>query len=554
MNGNNARKSFTAIVVARIWLIFKDFISTKSLVETQSGTQPHVTKGTSASIPAVIPSLFIAGFLLCLYIGFYGRDYNTESIKYAVWNIEKPATGGIDHPWVSFWFWGWWQLVEPFAGPEFDQKMQWLTALNALLGTASILVLMNCLRAMGSTLPTSLGVGLLIGCSQAWFVQSSQTMDPMMAQFWLLLSWRLALHQGRREILTTVLSGLTYALSVAAYQSYVLAGPALFVLIATRISRTAVWTVVAALFGIGFAVAAALVHGANDFRGVLDYLFNKADGSYWGFIKLSAVPQVFLGMVNAFSTPWPPSGWPGLREGWISLSPFEKAYFLFHTIVWLLAFVAIIVRRPILPRTRFHLAVILLVLAGLFIPFYLLPYYSKLWLLPLSGIGLLVGLIIEGRRWMTVGVYVALAWMLARNVPTTYILLHSADNPMQRTARHLEASLSSEDLLICDGWDASSLYLVRNPTQPRFKNIFASRDPSVLRAVINERLDAGGKVFFYGLLELTEAEWNEHDVGKRQVGVPYPDIQTYSDGAELVWKGEDHGIPGDLYQWIPPNE
>lgn len=523
-------------------------------MEPQPGSQERTTKESSKSILSTVLYIVVAGFLLSLYIGFYGRDYNTESLKYTAWNFEAPWIAGIDHPWVAYWFWGWWQLVESFAGTDFDQKMQWLTTLNALLGTASIILLMNSLRVMGATRLICLGVGLLVGCSQAWFLQSSQAMDPMMGQFWLMVSWRLALHQGKNEIATTSLSALTYAVSVAAYQSYVLAGPALFIIIATRISRTAVWTLVAAFFGVGFAVAAALIKGAETLPEVLGYMFHKADGDYWGEIKLSAVPQLLIGIVDAFSTPWRPSDWPGLRQGWATLTAIQKAYCIFHSLVWLAAFACVVFRRPIPPRTRLHIAVLLLVLAGLFVPFYLHPYYSKLWLLPLSGIGLLVGLIVQGRRWMIVGLFVALTWMLARNVPNTYLRLHSADNAMQRAARQLEATLNPEDLLVCDGWDASALYVVRNPKQPYFMNMTASRDPAELQRAIDERLEAQGRIFFYGLLELTEAQWNAHDVGKRGVGVPYHDMQKYTDRAELVWTGADHDFSGDLYQWIPPED
>jgi hypothetical protein len=415
-----------------------------------------------------------------------------------------------------------------------------------------VVLLMDTLRVRGVTAPVAAATGLLLGGAAAWFHQSSQPMEPMMAEFWLLLSVRLSLVEGPRESLATAGAAVSWAVAVAAYQTYVFAGPGLLVLVATRRGRVGLWLAFAAEAGTSNSVLAAYGYGARGMAGVIQYFTAKDDGDYWGFFRLSALAQTGLGTVNAISPPWPTRGWGGLREGWKSLGPGARAYFFAHTAIWAAAVVVVVFRRPLPQQRRLYWAAVLIFLGGLFFPFYLLPYYSKLWLLPLGGLALLTGLAANRGSLARGLLFVFLGWLLLRNGTQVYAHFHRADNPSHLAAVVLEQSIGPADLLVCDGWDHSDLFLTRNPRQPKFAIMFDSKDPEALVEAIRAARERQVRVWFFGLLELTPEQWAANDSGKRGTTIPYASLQAYKPGARLVWKGQEKGFSGDLYELTRP--
>lgn len=486
--------------------------------------------------------------LVGLYLVWCGRYYDTEALKQAMWNYPGPSVQSVRHAWSHVWYWYWWGAVSPFAGSDFDTRMSWMTLLNALLAAGGVVLVMDCLRVQGVKTPVAAATGLLLGGAAAWFHQSSQPMEPMMAEFWLLLSVRLSLVGGRRESVATAGAAICWALAVAAYQTYVFAGPGLLILIGTRWRRALLWLAVAAGAGVTLSCLAAYGFGVRSLGGLIEYLTAKDDAGYWGFFRLSAVAQTGLGVVNAISPPWPNAGWPGLRDGWKTLGGGARAYLLGHVAFWALA-VFVVVLRPSRPENRrFYWAAFAMFLGGLFFPFYLLPYYSKLWLLPLGALALLVGLAADRGHFARGLLFIFLGWMLLRNGTQVYAHFHRTDNPSQVAAMALEKSIGPNDLLVCDGWDHSNLFLTRNPRQPKFAVMTDSKDPQVLAELIRTARARQARVWFFGLLEQTPERWAANDSGKRGTTVPYEALQAYRPKARLVWMGAEHGFTGDLYE------
>ncbi len=194
-------------------------------------------------------------------------------------------------------------------------------------------------------------------------------------------------------------------------------------------------------------------------------------------------------------------------------------------------------------------------LGGLFFPFYLLPYYSKLWLLPLGALALLALLagLAASRGPLGRGLLFAfLGWMLLRNTVQVYAHYHRTDNPSHLAAVALEKSVGTNDLLVCDGWDHSDLFLTRNPGQPRFAVMFDSKEPQALTELIRSARARHARVWFFGLLELTPEQWAANDSGKRGTTIPYAALQAYKPQARLVWRGTERGFAGDLYELDRP--
>ena len=490
--------------------------------------------------------------LVCLYLVWHGRQYDTEATKQAMWNASGPSVGAVNHAWSSVWYWYWWRAVAPLAGDDFDTRMFWMTSLNALLSAGSVILLMDTLRVSGVSRPAAVGAGLLLGGAADWFHQSSQPMEPMMAEFWLLLSVRLSLSGERFTPVTTAAAAVCWACSVAAYQSFLFAGLGLLVLVATSRRRAFCWLGVAVMAGTTLTLLAAIGHGASSSHDVVVYITTKADANYWGAFHLAAAAQTLLGLVNAISPPWPVAGWRGLREGWGLLSTGAKAYLVVHVLAWGGAIILALGQRPRPPQRRLYAASFLIFLGGLFFPFYLLPYYSKLWLMPLGGLALLVGLAASRGRFACGLLYCFIGWMLLRNTVQVYEHWHRADNPQQLAARALEKAVGPDDLLVCDGWDYSNLYLTRNPTHPRFAVMYDSKEPKDLDTLVDSYRLRGARVLFFGLLEQSPEQWAANDSGKRGTTVPYESIQAYKPKARLVWRGSERGFVGDLYELTAP--
>lgn len=513
--------------------------------------------GTNYSTPTTqkhLPHLLVGALALGLfafYLALHARLYDGDALKQASWNQTGPLIGAVNHPYSSLWYRGWWRLVEPFSGQDFDRRMAWMIGLNALLGSLSAALVANILISQGVRVRRATLAALGLGMTHAWFYHSTQTTEPMMAEFWLLLSLRLLLVTGARERQATVFGAITWAVAVAAYQTYVLAGLGLLWVVSTHRSRSLLWLSVAGFAGTLLFTVAAVMKGANDISGIIHFLTDKPDGEYWGFIRLSALSQVPIGLANAIAVPWPLTDWPGLRLGLQQLSPVRVGLLFAQIIMTLLVSAAALLNRPPVVNRRLWWGLLLIFLTGLFPPFYLLPYYNKLWLLPISALALMGGLALGQARRGGLWLMVLVAALFARNGVSVFWHYHRADNPRSNAAVALERSIQPNDLLVCDGWDHSGLYLARNPHRPIYAVMFNKQDPQVLADKIAETYRHGGRVFFFGLLELTGEIWAANDSGKRGTLISYAAIQAYKPRSNLIWEGRNKGFTGDLYELSP---
>lgn len=491
--------------------------------------------------------------LAAFFIGVPVRRFDTEALKQSMSLPGVPGVAAVNHPYSGKVFHYWWRLVSELGvgEPGFERRMVWIGALNGLLGAGGVVLLVDLLRRQGATLLVSVMAGLMLAVSHAWYFNAAQPMEPMLAAFLLLLSIRYAAKPSDSSASGGMLSGAFWAMSVAAYQSYFLAGPGVLLMAFTRLRRGAAWVIVAGIVGVFLFSAAAVARGAHNVTGVLAYLTEKPDGEYWGFIRLSSLPQVPVGLAQAVSPPWPMENWGGLRSGFAGLGAFQKAALVIQVLITL-AIAALACVRPGPRGTgRLRMGLLMVFLAGLFPPFYLLPYYNKLWIMPLVALVALGGLAAARIRQGAVILIVLLLGVTALNSRNMIHYYHREDNTRTLAGRALSAAVGPKDLLICDGWDDSAMYLVQHPERPTVALMYEREDPSGMERRMKEAWRNGNRVFIYGLLELSEADWNQHDIGKRPGHIPKSALDPYRPLAHLVWKGPDLGFPGNLYELVP---
>lgn len=491
--------------------------------------------------------------LLCLYLTWWGQLYDGDALKQSNLHVLPPVIQGANHPYSQLWFWAWLKLAPASVRDSLDSRMAWMAGLNGLLGAGSATLMVLLLKSAGVRLSIAVGCALLAGLSHAWFYHSTQVTEPMLAQFLFLGALALAIPERQPSWLWGALSGFAWAGSVAAYQSYFLGGLGLLVLNCSDRRRAVSCVVGAGILGGSLFSLAAILQGAHSPGEIAQYLTAKSDGHWWGFWTLSALPQVPIGLAQAFALPWPARNWPGLKEGWASLSGLAKGLMIAQILATLAAVGFALFKLDWRDRRRLQIGLLLIVGLGMFAPYYLKPYYNKLWLLPLSALIVLIGLAIAKMKYAVPYLLGFLTLVLAANVPRVYQRLALPDPVARASTAALEQTLRANDLLISEGWYYSLDYARRHPELRRFEVVAETGGPESLELRCTETFARGGRVFVFGLLELTEARWNASDINKRLGRLQYHEIQALKPRSKLVWQGKTYGIPSDLYELLPPS-
>jgi hypothetical protein len=491
--------------------------------------------------------------LAAFFIGVPIHRFDTEALKQSMSVPGEPEVAAVNHPYSGKVFYYWWRLVSELGvgEPGFDRRLVWIGALNGLLGAGGIVLLVDLVRRQGANFVVSVAAGLLLALTHAWYFNAAQPMEPMLAAFFLLLSLWFAANPSDSSAAGGMLSGAAWAMSVAAYQSYFLAGPGVLLIAFTRFRRATAWIVAAGVVGVVLFSAAAVARGAHNVSGVIAYLTDKPDGEYWGFIRLSSLPQLPVGLAQAISPPWPMENWGGLRTGFATLGGLGKLVLVAQVLITVAIAILACLRPGPKGTGRLRMGLLWIFLAGLFPPFYLLPYYNKLWIMPLLALFALGGLAAARIRQGGAILIVLLIGLIAINSRNMIHYYHREDNTRTLAGRALSAAVGPRDLLICDGWDDSAMYLVQHPERETVALMYEREEMSPVDRRVKETWKNGNRVFIYGLLELSEAEWTQHDIGKRPGHIQRLALDPYRPLARLVWKGPDLGFPGNLYELVP---
>ena len=501
----------------------------------------------NSSNPAWGPWLVFA-VLFALFLGFPSRSYDGDALKRLGILFNSFHLEGSNHPYTNAYFLGWWTLVKGLAPTDIIGRIDTLVAMNSLLGAGAAALGSAWLGCVGAgRIPSVLG-GFLLGLGSASVYHSTQTTEPISAQFWLMLSLFVGA-QSRLGAWSGILAGICWATSVASYQSYFLAGPFLLWLHARRWRDTIPWIATAGATGIFWFGLAAHLNGKTGVSGFIEYLTTKHDGDYWGFFGIGQTARVPIGFASAVAIPWPSRHWPGLLAGFAQLSWVWKILCVSQILLlWLLAGAAL-VARPRNPLQLYRWPLLLGFAACTFPPLYLSPHYWKLWLLPVALIQLLGVLVASGRNWGPWALAGALSIQIAANVPRLLIEPHQKDSTGLRAAEAIEGSLRKTDLLICDRWSDAGFYCATHPDQNLLNLMSHLSGSEGLWTVVRSNLASGNRVFIYGVVQRTPERWKASDLGTR------PHLITHDEVLRLrpflsppVWQAREKGTLEDLYE------
>jgi hypothetical protein len=494
-----------------------------------------------------------------VYSLLHGRWMDGDSLRYPVWDPDAARIGTVNHALSPSWFYLWWKLGAPWVRGDLENRIHWLQVLNHLAGALSLtLVAVMVARRTASRAAGVLAASAL-GLSSAFFYHATQSTEPLMAVWWLLASWFLLEAAPPRSALTLLFSAAAFALSVASYQSFLTAGLGLL-LLAFRARRDGlIWATAALVFGLGIFVAAACLDGVRSEASLATYLFGHAKSSltgtgvarFWGKFSLERIPSSLLGLTDSVAAILPREGWPGLRRGFSLLPVLQKALLLATTagVTALVAASIFLVWRRGRPDVR---SGVWICVGGAIVAAYWDPYYQKLWLQPLVALTILGGGVLlpsNRARWVAGGLIFT---VLLINFPAVYWRYANPDNPQSRLGAALSGSLGAQDLLVVRGWDESDLYALKLREQQRVFALMNIGLPGITwpqaTNFIGQARDRRHRVLFYGVIELSSQTWAD-SLG-RFAGLDYSNCLAWRQKTRLVWKGEAHRVPGDLYEWV----
>jgi hypothetical protein len=492
----------------------------------------------------------IFGVLLALFLAFPTRTYDGDALKRVGIMFGPPTFEGSNHPFTNGYFAIWWNLVKGFAGTDVVRRLDALIAMNSLFGAAAAAFGCAWLGRIGVKRNMALLGGLALGLTSASVYHSTQTTEPISAQFWFMLSLYLGTFSNLGKT-SGILSGACWAAAVASYQSYFLVGPFALWIHCRRWRDVIPWTVAAGAVGFFLFGLAAHLNGQPGISGFIKYLTTKHDGDYWGFFTLGQTVRVPLGFSVALANPWPLSDWPGLLAGFNSLSPLWKVLCPIQILTTWVLVAAALLTKPQEHLRRFRWPLALGFAACTFPPLYLSPQYWKLWLLPVSLIQLLGILVAASYKRGPAFLVLCLTIQVACNVPRILVRSHNPNSGPLNTARALSESIKPSDLLICDAWGEPAMFCATNPGQKRLNLMNYHDGPAKLWSIIRDHLSTGNRVFLYGVVDRSKEKWNVSDLGTRPNLIKFDELQPLREILPTpVWTGTSKGTSENLYQLL----
>ena len=459
--------------------------------------------------------------------------------------------------------WGWNRLLEPMLGPSqdglaFARRTQLMNGLALAVVVGLLFLLVH--GATGS-MGAAVGAASAYGFSRTVLLHATNAAEPPVGVMLSVLAVTAAAgsrdEDGRRAWLAAV-AGVSLGAAMAVYQAMVLIGPAvLWLCAAPPTSRSAderrSWRIRArrvCFFLVGGVVAVASIYGfAYAHRGITGptaqlQRFLAVDGGthVYGGLSLSKVVNTPIGLVGNLFRAYS-SDYAGLRsllrdhrtDGWLIWAMF--LLLVSTAVAWVLG--QLVLRRWKLlgPTQRLAFGVAFAGLVSTLIgPLYWQPTYDKMWLLPMAAVTALAALGLSvlpssrGRQVLLVACIGLLLVEVASNGWWT-IPNAGAPTPYLREARQVSERLQPDDLLVHE-WDKVSILYkaLYGFGRPQFDlpTLAHARGAGVtddLREMIRRTNAKGGRVYFLGILDLSQETWQPF-LGDR-LGVPYRALDEY---------------------------
>jgi hypothetical protein len=529
-------------------------------VSSRGATMPKLENWIKEQIAClVVTFIFFIVFISLHSSNFLAADGNYRCLE--IWHRQDIFFHGAGHmlyP-VDIFVWS-----RALTGLGFSLKtpFEFLSAveiLNAFAATASLAILFDLARTATKSAFVSVYVTSLLGLSYAFIAQATNGNEPMVGLFWSLLALRLVLYAVTKGSLSKLSAGAAlFALSLATYQSMAsLAIVALVIIYFTRQNSRAIYvaTFVCSAIGATIAIYSPIywLRGIRTIPLMIHTFLNHEDSAGFLGVTIGKVLSIPLGLTNGF-TPlthfFQFSGWRSLSSGGIR-----------HLValgIFPLIFTALFFAFLIIPITKWRLLAnsekvgFIAAAVGLLIALVPLiswdPVYDKLLIEPIACLifasGISLNLTIKQRN--------SFAWLflapVAVALTSSPVLLrnHLGGTPGLSEVSQFASTVGAKDLVVGD-WDTvstlySSIWDVEktNPEHP-YDSVWADNPEffsftteaneyranaiTLLNNTIDKTRSRGGKVYFIGLLDKSETDWNE--VLGRRFGIPFSAMAPY---------------------------
>jgi len=506
-------------------------------------------------------------FLLLRTSDYLGVDGALRALQ--IYDLGRPFLHPNNHllypvnvyAWSVFMGWIGIHPKDPLAFLAIAQAMNGFAAAGFLTILYALLYKLTGRAAIACF--TTIGYGL----SRAFLAHATSSAEPMVGLFDSGVSVMLALYGvTQNRVWACIAGGATLALAMATYQSMVLIGPALVLLISRwpnhqtenrfvgrllLVLGLAIGLILGVVIVFGTAYSWAGAHSATD----VYHKFRETEPALQqnGGLQLVRTASMLAGLAYA-AFPCLPRECSGFRclgsaeyHSWITIA----ALAIVVTGTWLFALIGFTkklwVHMVQHERVAFTSCVLAFVLSAMPLAWWL-PTYDKLWLQPLACLFLITGIIVHvalramdsmkipGARYFVPSCAAALALIIIPNTVKA-LWINARPAPYIAQARQVAALVKPEDLLVGD-WDP--IFLLYQALWGSRADIFnvptqaihiGARTVSDLRQTVIRAEERGGNVFFLGLLDVPEPEWKLAFEGRE---LPYGAFESYRRNADAV--------------------
>jgi hypothetical protein len=505
------------------------------------------------------------GFLVTLvYLAFPTQQYSGDGMRwYAMISGTAPLElGGTNHllyPPLARLYFG---LAHDGLGLPVSFALA--QSLNAWFGGAGIAVYAFILFKLTKRWSLTFSGAAALALSMAYSVHAADMTEPMPSIFLSILglacaiSYVTAAEPRRWRIIG---ASISIGLAATIYQSnlFTLVGVmAIFALCDTaqswrvRAGNVVVCGVVSGIVALGLYIAAFLssgqAHALTDAVAQSLITENEHTRGIYAELSLRRVGILFFGLGGAFL---------GLRgipseNTFLANGLTADALWSIGVVGWTLLAVMLICSPYLFRRLRLAQAdrnFVVALLIGLAPMLLMLIYwgarYSKLWIMPLVYLLALLSILVKSSagqsrlasrlvQWSWIGlVGPVIIFGLVFNLPSE----HARPNPGMQDTLDIAARVSPRDLIISD-WGGAP-YPLPSPVQTVSlvdfafdANLDAGQIQGRLQHAIEDTLQRGGHVYFYGMLDLNAIEWR--DLFEQRLKLPYSLLDDYRKQAVAV--------------------
>jgi len=483
-------------------------------------------------------------------IFFHGNNHLLYPVNVLMWNrLMQMVVGACEDP------------------LDFARR----TALmNGFAAAASVTIMFLLVRGTTGSGGIAFWTACAYGFSRALLLHATNAAEPpvgLLLSFLAVAAAAMARKVGR--VWLAALAGVLLAAAMATYQTMILVGPAVLLLCAARTTGPAT-TGVSVSRGQALRVIGLLLGSTAGVVGIYGWAYTRQGIIGFGallqrFLTAGGGKEVFngapvgLSVSKAINTPIGlvgnlfyayPSDYAGLR--WLLRNHASDGWAVWLIVLLFANMVGAVVLAGLVWRhwgslgqsQRLPLTAAAVGFAfTMVLPICWIPTYDKMWLQPIAAIVVLVGLALSAlppsrsRRAIMVGCMTLVSVEVLSNC-LWVIPNFGHETPYLHEAQKVDEVLRPDDLLIYE-WDGVSIvyssvygfgrHQLCLPTAAHGRGAAVIDD---LREMIRRAETRGGRVYFLGVMDLTEASWQPF-LGAR-LHVPYHALDEFRDRCRPV--------------------